>query len=136
VSALLQAAFDTLVNAGFAPEMAYMECVQQLGLTVDLIRERGIDGMRAEVSRTALFGDLLQGPRIINDQVRKTMAEILGEIQSGRFARQWADELSQETPTLTRWQRAQAGSIIEEAGRAVRRRSRRSKPVDSSEALD
>lgn len=136
VVALMQAAFDTLVKAGFAPEMAYMECVQQLGLTAQLIRERGIDGMRSEVSRTALFGDLTQGPRIINDQVRATMAEILCEIQSGQFARQWAEELSRETPTLTSWQRAQAGSIIEKAGRAVRKRSRRSKPVDTSEALD
>ncbi|HEV3331698.1 MAG TPA: ketol-acid reductoisomerase [Bryobacteraceae bacterium] len=92
VSALIQAGFDTLVAAGYAPEIAYFECLHEVKLIVDLIYEGGLSYMRYSVSDTAEYGDYTRGPRIINDQTRAEMKKILSEIQSGEFARQWMDE--------------------------------------------
>ena len=91
-TALVQAAFDTLVDAGYQPEVAYFECLHELKLIVDLMYEEGIAGMRYSVSDTAEFGDLTRGPRIVNDSVKAEMKQILDEIQSGSFAEEWVAE--------------------------------------------
>ncbi|MBF0179082.1 MAG: ketol-acid reductoisomerase [Magnetococcales bacterium] len=89
ITALIQAGFETLVEAGYAPEMAYFECLHETKLIVDLIYEGGIANMRYSISNTAEYGDLTRGPRIITDETRKEMKKILGEIQTGDFAREW-----------------------------------------------
>src|SRR5579871_673551 len=89
---LVRAGFQTLVDAGYAPEIAYFECLHELKLIVDLIQEGGLNYMRFSVSDTAEYGDYTRGPRIINDQTRAEMKKILHEIQSGEFARQWMEE--------------------------------------------
>ena len=91
-TALVQAGFETLVEAGYAPEMAYFECLHELKLIVDLMYEGGIADMRYSISNTAEFGDLTRGPRIVNEQTKAEMKKILAEIQSGEFAREWMDE--------------------------------------------
>ncbi len=92
VSALINAGFETLVEAGYAPEIAYFECLHELKLIVDLIYEGGLGYMRYSVSDTAEYGDYSRGPRIVNDQTRAEMRRILSEIQSGQFAREWIQE--------------------------------------------
>src|SRR5579871_4704857 len=92
VSELIRAGFETLVEAGYAPEIAYFECLHELKLIVDLIYEGGLGYMRYSVSDTAEYGDYTRGPRIVNAQTRAEMKTILSEIQSGEFARQWIDE--------------------------------------------
>jgi ketol-acid reductoisomerase len=91
-SELIRAGFETLVEAGYAPEIAYFECLHELKLIVDLIQEGGLSYMRYSVSDTAEYGDYTRGPRIVNDQTRAEMKKILSEIQSGEFARQWIEE--------------------------------------------
>ena len=88
-TALVKAAFETLVDAGYQPEIAYFECLHELKLIVDLMYEAGIAGMRYSISDTAQFGDMTRGPKIIDDHVRATMKETLRQIQSGEFAREW-----------------------------------------------
>jgi ketol-acid reductoisomerase len=92
VTSLVQAGFDTLVDAGYQPESAYFECLHELKLIVDLMYEQGIAGMRYSISDTAEYGDLTRGPRVIDEHVRATMRDILGEIQSGAFAEEWIAE--------------------------------------------
>ena len=89
---LVRSAFDTLVDAGYQPEICYFECLHELKLIVDLMYEQGIGGMRFSVSDTAEYGDLSRGPRIIDDDVRATMQQVLSEIQSGQFAEEWVAE--------------------------------------------
>jgi ketol-acid reductoisomerase len=89
---LVRAAFDTLVEAGYAPELAYFECLHQLKLLVDLMHTRGIAGMYTAISNTAEYGAYQTGPRVINDATRDEMKRVLGDIQSGKFARAWMDE--------------------------------------------
>jgi ketol-acid reductoisomerase len=91
-SELIRAGFQTLVDAGYAPEIAYFECLHELKLIVDLIQEGGLSYMRYSISDTAEYGDYTRGPRIVNDQTRAEMKKILGEIQSGEFAKQWIGE--------------------------------------------
>lgn len=91
-TALVQAGFETLVEAGYAPEMAYFECLHELKLIVDLMYEGGIADMRYSISNTAEFGDMTRGPRVVNEQTKAEMKKILTEIQSGEFAREWMDE--------------------------------------------
>src|ERR1700683_2031692 len=91
-SELIRAGFETLVEAGYAPEIAYFECLHELKLIVDLIYEGGLSYMRFSVSDTAEYGDYTRGPRIVNEQTRAEMKKILGEIQSGEFAKQWLGE--------------------------------------------
>ncbi len=91
-TSLVQAGFETLVEAGYAPEMAYFECLHELKLIVDLMYEGGIADMRYSISNTAEFGDLTRGPRVVNEQTKAEMKKILAEIQSGAFAREWMDE--------------------------------------------
>ena len=92
VTALVQAGFETLTEAGYAPEMAYFECLHELKLIVDLMYEGGITNMRYSVSNTAEYGDLTRGPRIVTDATKLEMKKILGEIQSGEFADEWMSE--------------------------------------------
>ncbi len=92
VSELIHAGFDTLVEAGYQPEIAYFEVLHELKLITDLIQQYGISGMRRRVSNTACYGDLTRGPRVIDQRVRKTMKKILKEIQTGKFAREWIKE--------------------------------------------
>jgi len=89
---LVRSGFDTLVAAGYQPEIAYFECLHELKLIVDLMYEEGIAGMRYSVSDTAEYGDLTRGPRVIDDHVRENMQQILSEIQSGEFAKEWVEE--------------------------------------------
>ena len=97
-SALVQAGFDTLVEAGYAPEMAYFECLHELKLIVDLMIESGVAGMRFSVSETAKYGDVTRGSRVINGNVKKSMKSILKEIQSGKFAKEWVKEYQAGLP--------------------------------------
>ncbi len=92
VTALVQAGFETLVEAGYQPESAYFECLHELKLIVDLMYEQGIGGMRYSISDTAEYGDVTRGPRIITDQTKAEMKKILGEIQDGKFAEEWIAE--------------------------------------------
>ncbi|WP_018290355.1 ketol-acid reductoisomerase [Verrucomicrobium sp. 3C] len=92
VTALVQAGFETLVDAGYQPEMAYFECLHELKLIVDLMQEAGISGMRFSISETAKWGDVTVGPQIIDEHVRETMRKVLGRIQDGSFAREWIAE--------------------------------------------
>ena len=89
LTALIQAGFETLVEAGYSPEMAYFECLHEVKLIVDLIYEGGIANMRYSISNTAEYGDLTRGPRIINKNVKKEMKKVLEEIQTGKFVRDW-----------------------------------------------
>lgn len=120
VSELIRAGFDTLVDAGYQPEIAYFECLHELKLIVDLIYEGGISLMRYSVSDTAEFGDLTRGPRIITDDTRREMKEILGEIQDGRFAREWLLENQVGRPVFNAIQKNQADHLIEKVGKQLR----------------
>ncbi len=120
VSALVQAAFDILVEAGYAPEMAYFECLHELKLIVDLMYEGGIADMRYSVSNTAEYGDLTRGPRIIDEHTRAEMRKILGEIQSGAFAQEWMDENSAGGKRFAQLRAAASQHPIEEVGARLR----------------
>ncbi len=120
LTSLIQAGFETLVDAGYAPEMAYFECVHEVKLIVDLIYEGGIANMRYSVSNTAEYGDYTRGPRIVTDETRKEMRRILDEIQTGTFARDWMleNEVGQTSFKATR--RREAEHPIEEIGERLR----------------
>ena len=92
VTELVRAGYETLVDAGYDPRLAYFECLHELKLIVDLMYEKGITGMRYSISNTAEYGDLTRGKRVISDETRQAMKDILGEIQSGEFAREWIAE--------------------------------------------
>jgi ketol-acid reductoisomerase len=120
VSALIKAGFETLVEAGYQPEVAYFECLHELKLIVDLIYEGGLSFMRYSISDTAEYGDLTRGPRIINEQVRAEMKKILKEIQSGEFAREWILENQAGRPVLNALRRKEKEHSIEEVGKRLR----------------
>ncbi|HYE76125.1 MAG TPA: ketol-acid reductoisomerase, partial [Blastocatellia bacterium] len=92
LTALIQAGYETLTEAGYAPEMAYFECLHEMKLIVDLLYEGGVANMRYSISNTAEYGDLTRGPRIVGPEVKQKMKEILAEIQSGQFADEWMAE--------------------------------------------
>jgi ketol-acid reductoisomerase len=94
MNALVTTAFETLVAHGYAPEMAYLECVHQLKYLADLLHERGVAGMRRAISGTALYGDLTRGPRVVGPEARAAMERLLAEIRSGAFAREWGEEVA------------------------------------------
>ncbi|NLV25012.1 MAG: ketol-acid reductoisomerase [Deltaproteobacteria bacterium] len=119
-TALVQAGFETLVEAGYAPEMAYFECLHELKLIVDLMYAGGIASMRYSISNTAEYGDLTRGPRIITDETRKVMKDILREIQDGEFAREWMLENRANKPVLSALRRKGAAHSIEEVGSRLR----------------
>lgn len=120
VSALIKAGFETLVEAGYQPEIAYFECLHELKLIVDLIYEGGLAFMRYSISDTAEYGDLTRGPRIINEAVKAEMKKILKEIQSGEFAREWILENQAGRPVLNALRKKEAEHPIEEVGKRLR----------------
>jgi len=120
VSELIRAGFETLVDAGYQPEVAYFECLHELKLIVDLIHEHGISGMRYSISDTAEYGDLTRGPRIISEEVREEMAVILEEIQTGEFAREWILENMAGRPVYNAIRREDAQHEIEIVGAELR----------------
>ncbi|RZS39082.1 ketol-acid reductoisomerase [Herbihabitans rhizosphaerae] len=119
-SALVQAGFETLTEAGYAPEIAYFECLHELKLIVDLMYEGGIARMRYSVSDTAEYGDLTRGPRVINAAVKEEMKRILAEVQDGRFAKEWVAEDDAGRPNFTRLEQAGEAHPIEEVGKKLR----------------
>lgn len=119
-SELIRAGFDTLVEAGYQPEVAYFECLHELKLIVDLIHEYGISGMRYSVSETAEYGDMTRGSRIIDERVREEMREVLREIQDGEFAREWILENQADRPVYKAISRRQAEHTIEKVGEKLR----------------
>jgi ketol-acid reductoisomerase len=119
-SALVQAGFETLVEAGYAPEMAYFECLHELKLIVDLMYEGGIADMRYSISNTAEYGDLTRGPRVVTGETKKAMKEILREIQDGEFAREFLLENKANQPVLKALRRKGQAHPIEEVGAKLR----------------
>ncbi|MEK7748274.1 MAG: ketol-acid reductoisomerase [Nitrospirota bacterium] len=120
LTSLIQAGFETLVDAGYAPEMAYFECLHEVKLIVDLIYEGGISNMRYSISNTARFGDLTRGGRIITDQTRAEMKKILGEIQSGQFAKEWMLENKARRPVFNALSKKGEAHPVEEVGKKLR----------------
>jgi len=117
---LIEAGFDTLVEAGYQPEIAYFECLHELKLITDLIYKNGISGMRKRVSDTAEYGDITRGKRIINQQTREEMKKILGEIQSGSFSDEWIKENKEGRPNYNRITEEEKGHLIEKIGKELR----------------
>ncbi|MBF0506962.1 MAG: ketol-acid reductoisomerase [Nitrospirae bacterium] len=120
LTALIQAGFETLVEAGYAPEMAYFECMHEVKLIVDLIYEGGISNMRRAISNTAQYGDITRGPRIITDETKKEMGRILGEIQDGKFAREWLLECRVNKPAFNALTRKGEEHQVERVGAKLR----------------
>ena len=120
ITALIQAGFETLVEAGYAPEMAYFECLHETKLIVDLIYEGGIANMRYSISNTAEYGDFTRGPRVINEASRQAMKEILAEIQDGRFAREFILENQSGTAVMKAQRRLSREHPIEMVGERLR----------------
>jgi ketol-acid reductoisomerase len=120
VSSLIKAGFETLVEAGYQPEIAYFECLHEMKLIVDLIYEGGLAYMRYSISDTAEYGDYSRGSRVINDQVRAEMKRILAEIQNGTFAREWILENQAGRPSFNAHRRQEAEQTIEKVGKVLR----------------
>jgi ketol-acid reductoisomerase len=120
LTALLKAGFDTLVEAGYQPELAYYECVNELKLIVDLIYEGGLAGMRYSISNTAEYGDYTAGPRLIDEDVKQRMREILADIQSGKFARDWVLENEAGGASFLAMRRREAELRVEKVGAELR----------------
>ena len=120
LTSLIQAGFETLVEAGYAPEMAYFECLHEVKLIVDLIYEGGIANMRYSISNTAEYGDYVSGPRLIDDTVKARMKEILDDIQSGRFTSRWMSECASGQPSFKAMRRRAAEHDIEKVGDKLR----------------
>lgn len=120
LSALVRAGFETLVDAGYAPEMAYFECLHEVKLIVDLMYERGIEGMREGISNTARFGDYSRGSRVVTDETKAAMRTILREIQNGSFAREWVAEHAAGKPRFDAYKREAQEHPIERVGSELR----------------
>jgi len=121
VSALVKTAYETLVEAGYQPEMAYFECMHELKLIVDLMYQGGLNYMRYSISNTAEYGDYTRGARIINDKTKAEMKRILEEIQSGQFAREWILENKAAAPSFKALRRREREHEVEQVGRRLRR---------------
>jgi len=117
---LVKMGFETLVQAGYQPEIAYFECLHELKLIVDLMWEGGLSGMRYSISDTAEYGDLTRGPRVIDEHVRENMKKLLSDIQDGTFAREMMDEEAAGRPNFTRLREQDADHQIETVGRRLR----------------
>jgi ketol-acid reductoisomerase len=139
-TALVQAGFETLVEAGYQPEVAYFECLHELKLIVDLFYEGGLSYMRHSVSDTAEYGDYTRGPRVIDERVRASMRQILQEIRDGTFAREWIAEYRRGAPRLYETRAKEQSGRIEEVGRALRRMmpwlAKREVPVTAPRAAE
>jgi ketol-acid reductoisomerase len=120
LTALITAGYETLVDAGYAPEMAYFECLHEVKLIVDLMYEGGMANMRYSISNTAEYGDYTRGPRIITDETKAEMKRVLDDIQSGRFARDWVTECRAGQPSFKAMRRRSAEHSIEEVGAKLR----------------
>ncbi|MFO7898693.1 MAG: ketol-acid reductoisomerase [Planctomycetota bacterium] len=121
-SALIKAAFDTLVESGCRPEVAYFEVMHELSLIVDLLIRGGLTGMRDAISNTAEYGDLTRGPRVIDERTREEMKTILAEIESGQFAEEWVAEHKAGLPNFRRLARQDESLLLEKIGRRIRDR--------------
>lgn len=119
-TALIKASFDTLVEAGYQPEIAYFECMHELKLIVDLLYEGGLSWMRYSVSDVAEYGDLTRGPRVINDQVRDELRKMLAEIQDGSFALECINEFHLNRPKMTALKRKEEENLLEKVGKELR----------------
>jgi ketol-acid reductoisomerase len=119
-TALIKAGFDTLVEAGYQPEIAYFECLNELKLIVDLIYEGGLTKMRDSISDTAQYGDLVKGPVVIDDHVRDTMKDILKKVQNGEFARDWILENQAHRPVFNALTRKDENHLLERVGKKLR----------------
>jgi ketol-acid reductoisomerase len=120
VSSLVKTAFETLVEAGYQPEIAYFECLHELKLIVDLFYQGGLSYMRYSISDTAEYGDYSRGPRIIDEKTRATMKQILAEIQSGKFAKEWIAENENGRPNFNKMRENEAAHPIEAVGKQLR----------------
>jgi ketol-acid reductoisomerase len=120
LTSLIMAGYETLVEAGYAPEMAYFECLHEVKLIVDLIYEGGIANMRYSISNTAEYGDYTRGPRLVDERTKAEMKRILGEIQSGQFAREWVLENTAGQPSFKAMRRRGAEHDIEKVGERLR----------------
>jgi ketol-acid reductoisomerase len=120
VTELVRAGYETLVDAGYDPRLAYFECLHELKLIVDLMYEKGIAGMRYSISNTAEYGDLTRGKRVISEESRQAMKDLLAEIQSGDFAREWIAENQAGQENFKRMREEQAGHQVEVIGRELR----------------
>ena len=121
VSKLIQKGFETLVEAGYQPEIAYFECCHELKLIIDLIYAKGISGMRYVVSDTAEYGDLTRGGRVITEDTKKEMKKILAEVQSGEFAREWILENRANRPTFNALRKKESKHLVEKVGASLRK---------------
>jgi len=119
-SALVMAGFETLVEAGYQPEMAYFECLHELKLIVDLMVESGVSGMRFSISETAEYGDYVSGPRVINEESKKAMRQVLKEIQDGVFTKNWVAEYEAGCPNFKRFRQEGQQHQIETVGKHLR----------------
>jgi ketol-acid reductoisomerase len=120
-TSLISAGFDTLVDAGYQPEVAYFECLHELKLIVDLLYEGGMGWMRYSISDTAEYGDYTRGPRVVNEETRQEMRRILDEIQSGQFAKEWIGEAEDGFPNFKEMRKAGRGHRVEEIGKRLRK---------------
>jgi ketol-acid reductoisomerase len=132
VTALMKAAFETLVEGGYQPESAYFECMHELKLIVDLIYEGGMNYMRYSVSDTAEYGDYTRGPRVIDEHVRQTMRQILEEVQDGSFAREWILENQAGRPSFLALRKQNAEHQVEQVGKELRAMMRGLKEQEAS----
>jgi ketol-acid reductoisomerase len=130
VSSLVKAGFETLVDAGYQPEIAYFECLHELKLITDLIYQGGLSYMRYSVSDTAEYGDYTRGPRVIGREVKQEMKKILGEIQDGTFAREWIVENQAGRPSFSTLQKKEKNHLIEKVGKKLRDMMPWLKPVN------
>ncbi len=121
VCALMKAGYETLVEAGYAPENAYFECIHEMKLIVDLIYESGFAGMRYSVSNTAEYGDYISGPKLITEETRKTMRKILSDIQDGSFAKEWLLENQVGAPHFKAMRKKEAEQSLEKVGAELRK---------------
>ncbi len=121
LTALIKAGFETLVEAGYQPEIAYFECMHEVKLIVDLIYQGGMSYMRYSISNTAEYGDLTRGPRIITDQTQAEMKKILGEITSGQFAKEWVDEYKTGLKNFNALYEKDHDCQLEKVGRKLRK---------------
>ncbi|GAI05354.1 unnamed protein product, partial [marine sediment metagenome] len=121
VSELMKAGFETLVQAGYQPEIAYFECINELKLIIDLVYEHGIEGMMRAVSNTAEYGGRTRGKWVIDERVRETMKKMLAEVQNGKFAKDWAAESQRGIPELKRMREEAQEHLVEKVGRDLRK---------------
>lgn len=121
VSELIKAGFETLVNAGYKPEIAYFECLHEMKLIVDLFYEGGLEGMNHSVSDTAEYGGYITGPKLINDEVKNKMKEVLEDIQKGQFAKDWILENKAGRPTHNAYRRSHNELLLEKTGKELRK---------------